>query len=244
MILKRIILLLIVITMSAACGAKAQHSQIKKAGDQLRFELAQMYVEKGAREQAIPLLRRIIAAKPRHLGARVLYGSVLRDLGLYAQAKAEFQRVLRANPKVAVAHAGLGILYDLQRNFDKAKVHHRKAVALAPRRADFFNNLGFSYYLTQQHKKAIWCYQRALALDPGLALAYNNLGFAYGASGELELAERTFRTALGDAGALYNMALVYESTGDESLAATFRERAFESDPELRAVYVKSKESRP
>jgi len=226
----------------SACGAQKQHRDMAKAGEALRFEIAQLYIEKGAREQSIPLLRRVLATDPENDGARVLYGSVLRDLGLYPEAKRELETVLLRHPKSADAHAALGILHDLQRDFDEAKVHHFKAVSYAPNRADFFNNLGFSYFLSKQPGEAIKYYKQALALDPGLALAYNNLGFAYGQLGHYEKAEKTFRTSLGDAGAYYNMALVYELNGKPARAKALRDRAFKKDPELRTAYLESKES--
>lgn len=238
--MKKAALLFILALGLAACGAQKQHAQVQKAGEALRLDVAQLYIEKGARQQAVPLLRRILASEPNNHGARVLYGSVLRDLGLYPQAKAQLARVLEAVPNAAEAHAALGILFDLQREFDKAKTHHNKAVALAPGRADFVNNLGFSYFLSKQHEFAVKCFEQALSLDPGLALAYNNLGFTYGSLGDFDKAERTFRTALGDAGAAYNMALVYDQKGKKKKAARMRRRAFDRDPELRAVYLESK----
>ncbi len=227
----------------SACGAAAkQHKQMAQAGEALRLEIAQLFIEKGAREQAIPLLRRVLAADPMNDTARILYASVLRDLGLYPEAKGEFEKVFVRHSKSPGAHSALGILYDLQRDFDQAKVHHHKAVTYAPGRADYFNNLGFSYFLSQQPGEAIKYYKQALALDPGLGLAYNNLGFAYGQLGHYEKAEKTFRTSLGDAGAYYNMALVYELNGKLDDATKLRKRAFKKDPELRTAYLESKES--
>ncbi len=102
--------------------------------------------------------------------------------------------------------------------------------------------LGIAYAYLGKEQEALAEFDALLALDPGLSLAYNNLGFAYGAIGAYEQAERSFRTSLGDAGALYNMALVYERRGESKQAASVRRRAFVQNPELRALYVKSQES--
>ena len=166
-------------------------------------------------------------------GARVLYANVLRDLGLYPQAEREYRYVLAKAPRYAPGHAGIGILCDLQRQSKTALRHHRIAVRLAPGNPSYRNNLGFSLYLAGKTDEAIVELERALAMDPSLAVAYNNLGFAYGRKKDYERAERTFRSALGEASTLLNMALIYEENGDLARAETLRKRAYDLDPELR-----------
>lgn len=214
-------------------GARRHHATIQKQSDSLRVELAELYVQKGAREAAVLLLQRIIAERPTEVRPRVLYGCVLRDLGLYPQAEAELRRAVELEPRRADAHAALAILLDLTGRHDAALAHHRQAARLAPGVADYRNNLGFSLLAAGDAEGAIAPLEQALALDPGLAHAYANLGFAYGKVGRLADAERTFRAGIGEAGALLNLALVHEQHGDATAAAALRERAYALAPDLR-----------
>lgn len=215
----------------AGCGASKAHLQKAEIdGRLLRVELAQTYVGRGAYEAAIPLLRLAVAEFPDSPRVRTLYGTVLRERGLYPQAEREFLAALRTAPGFAPAWAGLGILYDLMRRPADAERAHRRAIALAPGVAAYWNNLGFSLYVAGRTDEAIAALERALALDPSLVVAYNNLGFAYGRKGDYANAERCFRGAAGgsgEAGAYLNLALVYEQNGDVAAAERLRSAAEE-----------------
>jgi len=218
---------------TTGCGAQRQHAQIQHDGEALRAELAELYVARGARHAAAPLLERVIAEAPRAPRARVLYGAVLRDLGLYPQAEKELRFALTLDARRADAHDALAILLDLTGRRDEALRHHARAARLAPSDAEIRNNLGFSLYLADRVDEAIGHLERALALDPSLAQAHINLGFAYGRAGRLTDAERSFRHALSEAGALVNLALVLDERSDPEGAAALRERAYALDPDLR-----------
>jgi protein O-GlcNAc transferase len=215
-----------------ACGAAQKHRQIQQVGEGLRFELAALYVDKGAHQAAVPLLKKILSEKPDDVGARTLYGTVLRDMGLHLQAERELEYALDLEPAYAPAHAALGILFDITGQPERARPHHIQAVKLAPGQAEYLNNLGFSMYLAGETDRAIAALERSLALDPGLAIAYNNLGFAYGRAGQLERAEATFRRALDEPSVLVNMALVLDERGEDAEAAALRARAYTLNPTL------------
>lgn len=226
----------IAILMSAGCGGVAkQHAKFQKIGESFRLDLAELYVDKGARKAAVPLLKKVLSDQPKNIKARVLYGCVLRDLGLHPQAERHLLFALRLSPRYAGVHASMGILRDLQRRHAEAIKYHVTAVRLAPRNAGYRNNLGFSLYLAGKLDSAIRHLERALAMDPGLMIAYNNLGFAYGKKRRYELAQRTFRAALGESSTLLNMALIYERTGDARKAVELRERAYALNPDLRPI---------
>lgn len=222
------------LTLASGCAGPAkQQAAIQMQSDALRRELAELYVQKGARQAAVPLLQKLIAEQPTDVRARVLYGTLLRDLDLYPQAEAELRRALVLDPRRADAHAGLAILLDLTGRHADALAHHRSAAQLAPGSADYRNNLGFSLLAAGDAAGAIAPLEAALSLDPALPHAYANLGFAYGRTGRFDLAERTFRAGLGEAAALFNLSLLQAERGDVATSATLRERAFALAPDLR-----------
>jgi Flp pilus assembly protein TadD len=224
--------LLLAAALLLGCGAARQHKKIKQDGEVLRFELAELYVDKGVPQAAVPLLQKILTEDPKDVRARVLYANVLRDIGLLPQAEREYRYALQLAPGMAAAHAGMGILADLQRRPALARRHHLRAVRLDPGNAAYRNNLGFSLYLAGKLAPAIVAFEQALAMDPGLSVAYNNLGFAYGKHREFTRAERTFRAGNGEAAALLNMAIVWEEHGCADRAASLRRQAYRLDPDL------------
>ncbi|HTM20588.1 MAG TPA: tetratricopeptide repeat protein [Kofleriaceae bacterium] len=219
----------------AGCGARQQHNKIQQESEALRIDLAELYVTKGVSQAAVPLLQKILADNPRDVRARVLYGEVERDLGLYPQATRELHIALKLAPREPRVHAAIAILLDLERRHAEALRFHRRSVALAPGNAAYHNNTGFSLYLAGDTDAAIVELERALAMDPGLTIAYNNLGFAYGRKGQLDRAERAFRAGLGEASTLLNLAMIEEERGEAAKAADLRARAYAIDPDLRPV---------
>lgn len=225
----------VAVLMSGAvgCAAKKHHTKIAKDAEALRFDLAKLYVKKGAKQAAIPLLQNILRDEPKNVQARVMYGTVLRDLGLYPQASRELHFALHLAPKDASAHAAVGILHDLRRKPKTALKHHMRAVKLAPNNASYRNNLGFSLFLAGKVKASVVQLEQALRMNPGLIVAYNNLGFAYGRLKAYDRAKRTFRAALSEASTLVNMALVYERNGETTRALALRRAAYAINPDLR-----------
>jgi len=226
----------LVALLASGCGGVArQHARIQQDGEALRIELAELYVDKGVSQAAVPLLQKILADDPRNVRARVLYGEVLRDMGLHPQAERELRLALRLAPRQPRAHAAIAILYDLEHQPGPALRHHRIAVKLAPGDATYRNNIGFSLYLAGRTDEAIRELEMALAIDPGMTVAYNNLGFAYGRTGDYARAEKAFRAGLGEASTLLNLALVHEQHGQTEAALALRARAYQLDPDLRPV---------
>jgi Flp pilus assembly protein TadD len=213
----------------------ASQSHLRKAdleGRRLRLELAEAYVNKGAYAAALPLVQQSIREFPDSPEVRVLYATVLRERGSLLQAERELKRAIAKAPRLASAHAGLGMIYDLTRRPEAALRQHRLAVKLSPRNAGYWNNLGFSLLVTGQSEDAVDALEKAIELDPSLVMAYNNLGFAYARLGREEEALRTFRAAVGDAGAYINLAYVYDERGDEDAARTLRDEAYRLEPDL------------
>lgn len=70
--------------------------------------------------QAAPLAE---AEAERHLGDLLLH------MGRYDEAEARLKHALELDPKLALAHASLGMLRTRERRFDEAKEHLREAVA-------------------------------------------------------------------------------------------------------------------
>ncbi len=231
---RRLSLLLLLCLPAAACASQATLRKADVEGRQLRLQLAQAYVAKGAYDAALPLVQQTVKEHPRNAYVRMLYATVLRERGLYPQAEREFRAAIRLAPDMAAAHAGLGILYDLMKRPDQAISAHRRSLELSKGTAAYWNNLGFSLLVGGKTDEAVPALEKALAIDPSITVAYNNLGFAYGRLGRFDEALRSFRSAVGDAGAYMNMAYVYDEVGDAAAAARYRTLAYRLVPELES----------
>jgi len=97
----------------------AQSPELVKLADKFRkdpasklfFPLAEEYAKAGRIGEAIELLRAGIKAHPDLLGARVSLGKALLAKGLHAEAQAEFEQVIVANPDNIMAHKKLASIY-------------------------------------------------------------------------------------------------------------------------------------
>jgi tetratricopeptide (TPR) repeat protein len=102
-------------------------------------------------------------------------GALLR-MGKVAEARVEFEMLLRTDPKNAAIHAGLGEIAMRERRLDETIEHFARAIALAPHNSRYHALLGTAYGLqaaeasllskpglASKSRKAL---EKAVALDP------------------------------------------------------------------------------
>jgi tetratricopeptide (TPR) repeat protein len=168
--------------------------------------------------------------------------------GHLAEAIAEYERALEAEPKHAQAWNNLGVTLDAQGKYERARRCFRKAVAADPRYAEAHFNLGLAYFWRNDHLLATRHFEKAVALEPRRASGpYTKLGAVYLAQGEKERAVEAYQRALeasADDGrpnteAHQGLARAYLGLGrvDEAVA-TLRTavEAFPRDASARAAY--------
>ncbi len=198
----------------------------------LAVELAETFIEAGAHQNALPLLQNALARHPNDPRLHYLLGTILRDRGVYRQARVEFGRAIEADPHLAAALSGMGILCDLEGDHVSAISWHEKALKESPDVARFYNNLGFSHYLMGHHQAAVDAYESALRLEPTASLVFTNLGFALVALGREDEAMRMFKQTMSEAEALNDLALAQELRGDPEKAMQTYRAALSADPKL------------
>lgn len=159
-----------------------------------------------------------------------LRATIYRERGLLDEAEADLREAIRLAPDLGAAHAGLGILCDMQRRPADAEEQHRQAVKIEPRNAVYLNNLGFSLFLHGNVKEAISYYEQAARLGPTVHRTRTNLGFAYAARGDLHRAAREFEMGGTPVEAKINLGFAYERRGDLSNAYTLYAEAAYLDP--------------
>jgi tetratricopeptide (TPR) repeat protein len=151
------------------------------------------------------------------------------------EALASFRTALELDPKLALAHANLGLALKDKGQADAALACCRTALELDPKLALAHANLGWALYSKGQVNEALASFRTALELDPKHARAHGGLGAIFcDVKRDYDAALASFRTALEldpkDAWAHYNLgnALGRKGQGDEAI--TSYRRALELDP--------------
>src|SRR5260370_24321761 len=82
------------------------------------------------------------------------------------EARRNYEKALKLNPKYSEAINNLGTIYYARRSFRRAISHYNKALKLTPNSASIYSNLGTAQFARRRYKEASEAYQKALSLDP------------------------------------------------------------------------------
>ena len=149
------------------------------------------------------------------LRGRATLARVLKDLGRYSEAAAEYEGILDYNPDQPTALNNLAVIYMRSgRNLDAIPLLNR-ALRLEEDEAAA-SNLGAIYFELGQMDKAIEAYQRAYGIAPDKPYAPYNIGETYEVLGDLELAQEWYETAM------INFDKALEAGGPRSLFLALR----------------------
>jgi tetratricopeptide (TPR) repeat protein len=127
--------------------------------------LADFFVERGRRGEALPLYGRAIELMPDlgwhyYLGAS---GPLPRDL--FDIADAALERALETNVvyRPEKIESNLGYLHERQRDFDNALAHYRRAIELAPDPSQYLYQAAVVLGFTGRQDEAMEYFKRSLA---------------------------------------------------------------------------------
>ncbi|HTJ92450.1 MAG TPA: tetratricopeptide repeat protein [Pararobbsia sp.] len=152
--------------------------------------------QQGRHADAVELLRRAVALRPRFAGAHLNLGNAWKALRQFDEAQASYRAALAVQPDFAHAHFNLANTLVTLEHHEEAIEHFEQAVRLQPTHAAAFNNLGNSLAAVHRHEAAAGAFYKAIQLQPGYAGAHNNLGLALNALGQHDEALDQFRKAL------------------------------------------------
>jgi len=203
---------------------------------------ADMLALAGDFENAIPLLRALIAAHPEEAAlARKLAGA-LDATGTAEEAIAGYRRALALDPADARAHDELGRMLGRRGDMKAAAEHLRTAARLDPSLVAARGALGDVLCREGRHREGIAELEAALALDPGNWPLALRLGTALAALGPERLTEamdcfrRVIALAPTNAVAHLQLGLAFWGRGDGAPAIALAERAARLDPKLAAAH--------
>lgn len=159
----------------------------------------------------------------------------------YDAALAEFNAVVELNPKLAVAHRGMGFAYRRKGEFEKAARCFAEALKLCPFSFEDAMNLAQVNHLLDRFQAAIRAYLHACDLEPGNFEAHLNLGVCYHQTGEYERARQFYERAIDiqpdSPIALSNLGAVYDAQGKYYEAIRAYKRSLELDSNQPMIVV-------
>jgi tetratricopeptide (TPR) repeat protein len=125
-------------------------------------------------------------------------GVELASQGKLAEAAAQDEEALQADPGLLRAHVSLISLYGRLHQFEKAEEHYREAVQLASNRPEIYYNYGVLLMEQRKYSEAEAAFRKVLEINPHHPEAHNNLGDILQRQGKLPDAISQFRAAVDD----------------------------------------------
>ncbi|HZI93284.1 MAG TPA: tetratricopeptide repeat protein, partial [Patescibacteria group bacterium] len=147
------------------------------AGQDAMFELAASLGDQQKNEDAITMLRRVIALAPTRAGAHANLGAILLAIGRLAESQAEFRQEIALHTgggrdeALSSAYAGLGVAA-YQAGDDEAAL---EALAKAPDTLAVRYHLGLALARRGRHEEAAVALREVLKRDPDHRGALQNL---------------------------------------------------------------------
>jgi len=140
--------------------------------------------------------RKVIAAHPDSIEARLYLADALQAQGKLDEAAQENRQVLAFEPDNWEAHNNLGIIFGKQGLTEEALKEFRLSLAIKPDQAVAHSQIG--RILTEKHRfpEAVEEFTQALRFDLAKAHAHNDLGVALFLLGDYEKAAEQFSAAV------------------------------------------------
>lgn len=164
----------------------------------------------GRADDALPLLKQVVAADPSAWRAWNALGAMYDRTSAWAQAEAAYQHAMDAAPSAAAPFNNRGYSYLLQGRLDLATADFVTALQKKPDLAEARANLRLALALRGDYERAtdgVSNSERAALL--------NNAGLAAGARGDFGSAESLLQRAMSTKGEFYpraseNLTLIHE----------------------------------
>lgn len=157
-------------------------------------EIEEVYL-KGNIELAQEQLNTYISQHKNNEYAWTLHGHMYSDLYEFENAKENYKKALKINPKTVEAITGLGIVARLEGDFDKAENYYLDAIKIDSDYGQAYSSLVGIMLNKRNFKLAVEYGQKGYNLDNGDPIIASNLAVAYHYFGDLENRDKYFEIA-------------------------------------------------
>jgi len=157
-----------------------------------------------------------------------------KEKTLVDSARQHCEVALVEDPKLAAAHACLGIVYNATGEYGKAAAEFERALALEPTSDAAYRGLAFAFEQQSKPAEAEKTYRRAIELRPNYWAGYSWLGAFYSRQAHYAEAERMFQQAAAlapdNVRVLSNLGAIYVMQGKYPEAISALERSVSFRP--------------
>lgn len=154
----------------------------------------------------------------------------LTELG---NARRQYERAIKLNPKYAEAINNLGTVYYANRSYGRAVKQYKKALQFAPNSASIYSNLGTAHFARHNYDLAAEAWAKALSLDAEV--------FEHRSSQGVLLQERT----VGERAKFhYHIAKLYAKSGLNDRALLYMRKSIEEGFKDKKKFLEDEEFAP
>ncbi len=220
-----------------------RHEAVEKAhalassGDpEVLFSTAVALGRSGFHKEALPLLRDVVDARPRHAEAFYNLARAQLSLGERDDALSALREAIDCRPEFYEARLLLGNLHAQDGDFEASIPHLRTAVRMRPDNAKAAALLGLQYMQGRYYTDAVDTLRTVVEIDPGNVDLRGLLVDAHYRNHDFERAVDVARMALADfpdrPNSHYQVAWQLENIGEFAEARKHAARALEIAPEF------------
>lgn len=164
---------------------------------EILYNLAQCYIKNEKKNEAIPLLRRIIELSPSYVNAYIRLIDLLPKDHINKELLEELHsKLLRYCPDNNEAHLTFARHCKDIEQFDLAIAHYKESIKIKPRDYIAHFELAIAYTLIGQTEAAISIYDTILAIQPDNVPIIYNKGYALKMQGSCDEAIACYKEAL------------------------------------------------
>ncbi|MDA0738723.1 MAG: tetratricopeptide repeat protein [Nitrospirae bacterium] len=225
-----------------------QALDLKPESESAQEKIITYYLDGGQIEQAEPLIQAILEKDKKNLLGRVTNARVKVMKGTVAEAIADLQRVVKEEPRMAIAHHYLGVAFAANNDGAQAVRELSEAVKLDPSMIPARNALAGIRLAEGSYDLAIEQAQAAFKLNPRNLPSVRVLAEAFFRKGEIAKAKKVYEAIVGniptDASSHYRLGLISGRDKDLKGALGHFEKAVEGNPnfvqavsQIAAVYL-------
>ncbi|HEY4354571.1 MAG TPA: tetratricopeptide repeat protein [Acidobacteriaceae bacterium] len=189
---------LVMLTRGDSAGAVREMKAAVEDGDHSSatvLTLARALTTAGQDAEAIPLLRKLLAAEPASLDAKYAFALALQSAGQAKESLPFFAEVIRSRPSDAGALTNYGLALVQTGDAKGALVMYGKAFAAGNAGPTVHQDAGVAYLQQNDIDHALEQFQAGLKMDPANAQLHYDLGLAYKLKDNLEAAVPEFERA-------------------------------------------------
>lgn len=158
---------------------------------------------------------------------------------LREQARGDYKKALKIDPKCLPAYQGLARLYLAMHDAPLAIETYRKALKVAPKNARLWYDLALCHNSQKNWGPALDCLSRAVQLDAGNRSYLNALGIVLAESGRYQESLNCFIRSNGEALGYYRLAQTLQRLQQPELSRRYFEAAVQKDPSLEPALAQS-----